>query len=457
MFRKSWILIALFVVAAIAMSACVVAQPAGDTSVPEAVQEEAAAEQETAATAGEDDGVEINVLVESGGFQLQEAIAKKFKEETGHTVTFVQVPFNGVFERLTAEAAASSSSIDVATIPTSWIGRFADFFEPLDSIYTDEVQADLFPSLIPLSQQKGHFVALPTWTNTEIIYYRTDLWEDPEEQAAFMEEYGYELAPPTTWQEFIDMAIFFTRDTDGDGEIDLYGTDVKGASAGIDVEWFVHALQAGSPAGGVDFDGTIVVNDEGHLKALQFYTDLHCKYQVNPPNVLEVDWGTAQQLFYQGQTAMMRFWAHAYRLTPEDAVVAGKVGVAPMIAGDAGVASVIGPFFNVVPKTSEKKEVALEFVKFAYENNVLGIEAPLGLAARQSSYAQYAGQEGFEHFGPLMTTLSSALTKARTPLETSQQINDEVIVPTVQEALSCEADLKELLAQAAEDIALIME
>ena len=40
---------------------------------------------------------------------------------------------------------------------------------------------------------------MPVWTNSEILFYRTDLFGDPKEQADFRAKYGYDLAPPTDW------------------------------------------------------------------------------------------------------------------------------------------------------------------------------------------------------------------------------------------------------------------
>jgi ABC-type glycerol-3-phosphate transport system substrate-binding protein len=450
MLRKFWMVAALAVVTLLLLTACVPATPAAP-----AAQEAPAAEAgATDAAAPATGGVTLNVLVESGGFQLQEEIARRFQEDTGNTVNFIQVPYAGVYERMAAEMASGGSGIDVATIDVIWIPAFAEFAEPLDDLFTEDVQADLFPSLVADAQFEGKFVGMPTWANAEILFYRKDLFEDPAEQAAFQEQYGYELAPPTDWQQFTDVAKFFTRDTDGDGTIDLYGTDVKG---GVETEWLAHVLQAGSPGVVLDADGNVIIDNQAHQDALQFYVDLHCRDQVSPPNVAEIDWNVAQQLFYQGQTAMTRFWAHAYRLTPEDSQVEGKVGVAPMIGGSAGVGAIPGPWYNMVPATSANKEVAKQFVQFAYENNALGIEAPLGLAARQSAYEQYSGQEGFEHFAPLIETLAAPQTIGRPLVPQWQEITDEVLVPLVQEALACERTPAEILADAKTQVEEILQ
>ncbi|MCY4540661.1 MAG: extracellular solute-binding protein [Chloroflexi bacterium] len=395
-------------------------------------------------TASAQDGVTLTVLVEQGGLWLQEAAAKQFEEETGHTVEFVNVPYGSVFDRLSAEMATGGAAFDVATIDVVWMSHFAPFAEPLDELFTDEVIDDLFASLVADAQIDGTFVGMPTWANTEIIFYRKDLWEDPDEQAAFEAEFGYALAPPATWQEFTDMAMFFTRDNDGDGDIDMYGTDVKGGVA--DFEWMIAVLQAGSPGVVLDADHNIIIDNAEHVAGLEYYISHHCDMDVAPPNVNEVDWGVAENLFYQSQTAMFRFWGHAYRLTRGDSPIADLVGAAPMIAGPGGVGAIPGPWFNIVPKTSENKELALELVQYLYDNNAMGIEAPLGLAARKSAYASYADVEGFENLKPLLETLDSPQTIGRPAVADWQQIADEILGPIGSDALTCEQDPAELLA-----------
>ena len=103
-------------------------------------------------------------------------------------------------------------SFDVAALDAIWLSAFADGVTLLDDLFTDEVQADLFPGLISEAQVDGSFVGMPVWTNSEILFYRTDLFEDPAEQAAFQEKYGYELAPPTDWEQYRDVAEFLRDD-----------------------------------------------------------------------------------------------------------------------------------------------------------------------------------------------------------------------------------------------------
>ncbi len=391
----------------------------------------------------------INILVEGGGEMLQKAVAEKFTAETGIKVNFTVVPYQGVFDKFSAEIASGSSSFDVVTIDVVWNAKFARHVEDLSALFTDAVRADLPPVLLADAKVGDKMIGMPAWANAEIVFYRNDLFDKLEEKEAFQGKYGYPLAPPKTWQQWRDIAKFFTRDTDGDGKTDFWGTDTIGT---FSEEWMAHVLQAGSPGVILANDGQVIIDNEAHKKALEFYIAPHCTDHSVPENVNEIGWGEAQNLFYQGKTAMMKFWGHAYKMTPPDSKVSGKVGVAPMLAGDAGIAAVPGPWYNVVPSNSQNKDAAKKFIAFAIANNALGIEAPLGLAAANSAYRSYADKPGYEHFTPLLETLSAPATQGRPMNEKYQEIVDEAVLPAVQQALTCKADVGEVLTEAKETI-----
>jgi len=381
----------------------------------------------------------ITVLVEGGGHSLQQAAADAFTKETGIEVNFVEVPYQGVYDKLTAEIASGTSNYDVATIDVVWNAAFAAHVEDLSDLFTEAVKADIPPALVADASVGGKMIGMPTWANAEIVFYRKDLWEDPANQAAFKAQYGYDLSPPSTWQQWRDMAKFFTKDG-------MFGTNVIG---GTSEEWMAQVLQAGSPGVILDDAGNVILDNQAHIDALENYRAPLCEDKSVPDNALEISWGEAQNLFYQGQTAMMKFWAHAYKMTPGDSKVSGKVGVAPMIGGTAGVAGIPGPWYNVVPSTSQHKDAAKKFIAYAVAHNALGIEAPLGLAATNSAYQSYMGKPGYEHFGPLMATLSAPATKGRPLNEHYQELVDEAVMPAFQGALECEDNVAELLQDAA--------
>ncbi len=188
------------------------------------------------------DSAGLTVVVEGGGKAELQPIADLYKEETGTEVTLVELPYAGLYDRISSELQAGDPSFDVAALDAIWLPAFAPGLAPLDDLFTDDVKSDLFAGLVSEAQVDDTFVGVPVWTNSEILFYRTDLFEDPTNMTDFEAKYGYPLAAPTTWEEYRDVAEFFTRDTDGDGAIDLYGTDVKGA---VETEWLATVSQAG--------------------------------------------------------------------------------------------------------------------------------------------------------------------------------------------------------------------
>ena len=393
----------------------------------------------------------ITVLVEAGGHGELQPIADQFQKDTGTAVTFVELPYDGLYNRLNSEFSSGSLSFDVAALDSVWLPTFAEALTPLDDLMTDEVQSDLFPALVTEAQVDGAFVGMPAWTNSEILYYRTDLFEEPAQQAAFKESFGYDLAPPTTWEQYTDVAEFFTQDTDGDGQIDVYGTDVKGA---VETEWLATLSQTGEKDMVVGDDGTVSLGDADSLAALDFYTSL---LPYAPSGAAQLDWAGSQNLFNQGQLAMMRFWAHAYKQIPADSAVTGKVGVTTMVGGPGGVAGVPGAWYLSVPAGGGKQEKALEFVQYAYDHNELSVDTELGLASRISVLESYQDEPGYENYKPLIDTLNAESTVPRPAHPKWQEIVDSALIPMIQKAVVPGADNQKLLDDAKAQVESIIE
>lgn len=395
---------------------------------------------------------ELTVLVEGGGLAELQPIADLYKEQTGTTVTLVELPYDGLYDRIQTELGSGSVSFDIAALDAIWLSAFAAGVEPLNELFTDEVQGDLFPGLVSEAQVDGLFVGMPIFTNSEILFYRTDLFDDATNMADFEATFGYPLAPPATWEEYRDVAEFFTRDTDGDGQIDLYGTDVKGA---VETEWLATVSQAGASQMVLDpASGEVTINDSDHLAALDFYTSL---LPYAPAGAAQLDWAGSQNLFYQGQLAMMRFWGHAYRQTPADAVVSGNIGAAPMIAGPGGIAGVPGAWYLSIPTAGTKHEAAKEFIAFAYEHNALSADTSLGLVSRISAFESKAGTAGFENYPAILETLNADATIARPATPKWQEIVNTVLTPMLQKAVQPGADNAALLEEAKAQIEAIIK
>lgn len=407
---------------------------------------------ETGSTTGAGTPAALTVVVEGGGKAELQPIADLYKAEKGVDVTLVELPYAGLYDRISSELQAGNPSFDVAALDAIWLTAFAPAMAPLNDLFTADVEADLFGGLVSEAKVGDNFVGMPVWTNSEILFYRTDLFSDETNKSDFEAKYGYALAAPTTWEQYRDVAEFFTRDTDGDGKVDLYGTDVKGA---VETEWLATVSQAGEKQMVLDpATGTVTIDNAAHKAALDFYVSL---LPFAPSGAAQLDWAGAQNLFYQGNLAMMRFWGHAYRQTPEDSPIKDSIGAAPMIGGPGGVAGVPGAWYLSVPATGKNADAAKEFIAFAYQHNELSADTSLGLVARKSAFESKAGQPGYEHFAALVSTLEAAQTLPRPKTEKWQEITDSVLIPTLQKAVEPGADTAALLADAKAQIESIVK
>jgi len=244
----------------------------------------------------------------------------------------------------------------------------------MDDYIKENAEAVQYEDIAPIladmtTQYKGHIYGLPYYTYTAGYFYRADLFEDPTEQAAFKEKYGYDLAVPTTWQQHRDIAEFFTRKA---GENlkgqpltkDFYGV---GLMAGRFQE-IQDELSAFVWAWGGDW-----LTDEGKVdvetvtKALKWYVEELLPYA--PPAALTSSYDGVINQMQDGQIAQtagmfLDQWPNAVKT--EEMVPGAKMGNAVAPEGK----SYIGGFLLAVTSDSKHPKEAMDFVAY-----IGGVEA----------------------------------------------------------------------------------
>jgi len=161
------------------------------------------------------------------------------------------------------------------------------------------------------------------------LYYRLDLLENEEEKAAFQDKHGYELKVPETWDEFLDVAEFFTRKAGETlaGEVlnrDFYGTAYYGVK---DQLWGWWAAMFASH-GGVYFDEETFepgINSEAAVKATEIMMEFH---NYSPPDVLAYGYEELKDVFLEGDCFMVMQWPCIGKkgADPAESRIVGKIG-----------------------------------------------------------------------------------------------------------------------------------
>jgi multiple sugar transport system substrate-binding protein len=162
----------------------------------------------------------------------------------------------------------------------------------------------------------GTLHGMPIFTDANALYYRTDLLEqaglDPE-------------SPPETFTEVINMAQTVKEEVDQD----LNGYIWQGSAAeGLTIMWLNWLWGMGGRV--QNENGTLNVNTEKGIKALQHAKDLIYEHEVTPESVTSEGTDGSRKTFQKGNTVFMRNWPYAYSLFQDDTPVTDKFAVAAM-------------------------------------------------------------------------------------------------------------------------------
>lgn len=207
---------------------------------------------------------------------------------------------------------------------------------PLDR-YT-EAEASL-QDVIPIYRRlymhyDGHDYGMVYDGDAHLLFYRKDLFEKYNEE--YRQKFGKDLKPPQTWEEYDRIAEFLTRDLNGDGQTDLYGTAIFGG----DAKRYIWFLERYLSMGGEYFDDSMHPQIQGPLgqKALQDLIALQDK-GATPPHAM-YDWIDLNHVFLNGKVAMVVQWSDTYRFTFDQKIwqsqVEGKVDFTQVPGDKAG-------------------------------------------------------------------------------------------------------------------------
>lgn len=257
----------------------------------------------------------------------------------GITVEIIEVPFADVYQVLKTEFVAGSGAFDVVTFYPSYIGDFAGngYLLALDDLMAREPASVWDPNmddvLAPFrelyNKWGGQTYALTIDGDVLVMMYRADLFNNEDEKAAFMEQYGRELRPPETWSEWLEVAEFFTRDAGETlaGEVltqPFYGTAEFGRR-GFSYAWY---LNRAASNGVMLFDEQMNpgINSPEAVAALQNMIDT---LKFAPPDVLNFGYDELRDAFIGGQLAMVVQWTDVPKKAADPSIsrIVGNVGV----------------------------------------------------------------------------------------------------------------------------------
>ncbi len=334
------------------------------------------------------EGIELKMLgIGDTSVTRLAPLVDEFEELTGAKVQIDQFPYPGLIDKIVIEASADTPSYQLMWVDSPWVGVLGESgaLEDLTDLAIRDAEEINLDDIIPIQLQEntwqGRLLAFPASGMIWHQNYRKDLFEHPDEQAAFKAKYGYDLEPATNWEQYIDQAEFFTRTA---GEVlvgnvlekDFHGNaQAYSRVAGAITHDFFPIMRS---YGGQYWDsetGLCAMDREPSLRAVDVMKRL---VQFNPPDYLGLMWDIRTGYMERGETAVSSYWSvRTVRLTnPEEALVAGigEVGYAASPTGeDIPQPTMTGALsFGINSKaTDDEKEAAWAFIKWGTSREMM--------------------------------------------------------------------------------------
>lgn len=312
-------------------------------------------------------------------------IGNMYEEETGIKVNIVQEPWGTFGDRFFAEMAAGGDAWDMVIGDSQWLGQGATqghYVELTDFLVGEGIADTVTEATLTYYGEyptgSGRYWAFPTEGDADGWAYRRDLFEDPDEMAAFEEEYGYPLAVPETYDQLMDIAEFFTRPDEG-----LYGVAIYTQKDYDAITMGVENTMFSWGADWKDENNNVlgVVNSDRSIEAVQFYRDLYECCQV--PGLSNAFFSETNDALISGQAVMiMNYFAFFPALAnPSINPYADVTGYFVNPAGPYGDqhAALGGQGMSIISYISpERQEAAKDFIRWFAQEEIQAEWARLG-------------------------------------------------------------------------------
>jgi len=380
--------------------------------------------------------------------------AKKWCEEKGIDLVVTMLPGLERFQKLAIASEAGVATYDLIALwgPMVISAAGKGYITPLD----DLVPTGYFDQYMPMDEAiyQGKHYGLPYLTETIVLFYRTDLFEQE----------GLEV--PTTAEELIEAAKRLTKDLDGDGVTDIYGFAPFWGNAETTMCIFAPILfsvedEYGWGTWAIEEDGKVIpaFNGTAGVTAIEFWLEL-LDAGVVPPSPMALLQDDVSTLFAEGKIAMFITWAglRGYIDDPEISVLKSEQWSFALVPKFDRAWSLTGSDFFSVAELSEEKELATELGMYLISEEVQK-EIFLTRKVTPSIKALYEDPECLEMYGAekLRVMLEQTLVSGFKPLYWWADEFYPILNEEVQKALLREKTPKQALDDAAERLAEIIE
>ncbi len=255
----------------------------------------------------------LTIAGPAGQVEYLEKWTKKWSEENGGQVSINAIPFTEVDSKVQSATATGTPLADVYYVGTGLAGQLmagGNVLEVPQDLQDGLGLDDMAPIFADYQLRwGGKMYGIPYDGDMMNLYYREDVFGNPDYQDQFRSKYGYDLKVPDTWEEYGDIAEFVNGlNSEGVPEYGLVELPMRNNHAwnGFFARATAYAKHPDDP--GFFFDPETMkprINNPGFVKALE---DWKRALQWAPPDVLNYGWSENAQTFISGRAALDIQW-----------------------------------------------------------------------------------------------------------------------------------------------------
>ena len=260
-------------------------------------------------------------------------------------VTIDAVPWENLREKCILELASQTGAYDVLYVHPSWFEEFVnnDYLVPVEEYATQEEIDAYVPNLVADYSRNGKAYGLPDFIATQVLAYRTDIFEEKN------------LKAPESWDELLEVCEAL-KGSDEYAPITFPGKK-GGTLASVFSAFLVsnggwYRNDAGEPN----------VNSTEAVETAEFLAKLA---QYEPSGYLNVHWDENGKIAAGGKAAMAVIMTinSAWLEDAESSATAGKWAYVPIKSNDGTPGGIVDNYCWSVASDSQNKDAAGAFVE----------------------------------------------------------------------------------------------
>jgi multiple sugar transport system substrate-binding protein len=330
--------------------------------------------------------VTITVLGEdSSNLQAMKNAKSAFESRSHIKVDFKAHSFEDALQKANEDFAHKAGKYDIIlqynfALSSFVRNRYVYTLDEIKSLVPQGAQEELEKDIFPAAWQEVGFyyknalnpqagtvaVGYPFAANTMLLVYNKSMFEDPENQRAYRLAFNRDLKPPATWEEFRQLAKFFTSP-----KKTSYGVCLQGGSASwLYYEWSNFLFGMGGTMmqktrGWEGNDTTNVLLDSpSGLEAARFYVSLK---PFNAGDFFSTGAPEQREIMLGGKTAMAIMWSdYVYELVERGKQKGLRFGFSPIPGEKSMLAG--GAFY--INRNSKHPREAAEYVMYLMDKKI---------------------------------------------------------------------------------------